>query len=150
MLYSCRCKKMKRRGPGPSQAGPPSYGLAWDSEKPKPPKAGRSPGFQAEPRPEHHYFRHPSSLCSVFVTWISASLATGQLQFLSAFPPTSDTRSRRMIPFTAADPRMQFRGNWGRDAHNTASLSNVQTKNNGPTGMSVGPDAVSMRTKLHQ
>ncbi|KAJ7215927.1 hypothetical protein GGX14DRAFT_391603 [Mycena pura] len=39
----------------PGQAGPPSYGLAWDSEKPKPPKAGRSPGFQAEPRPEHHY-----------------------------------------------------------------------------------------------
>src|ERR1700761_7249388 len=44
----------------PGQAGPPSYGLAWDSGKPKPPKAGRSPGFQAEPRPEHHCVLSPA------------------------------------------------------------------------------------------
>ncbi|KAJ6476837.1 hypothetical protein C8R45DRAFT_934492 [Mycena sanguinolenta] len=47
-------KPRPRPKPGRGRAGPGGGGLAWDFQKPKPPKPGRSPGFQAEPRPEHH------------------------------------------------------------------------------------------------
>ncbi|KAF8146351.1 hypothetical protein K438DRAFT_1781124 [Mycena galopus ATCC 62051] len=43
-------------GRSQAEAEPRLVGAAWPEsfEKPKPPKPGRSRGFQAEPRPEHH------------------------------------------------------------------------------------------------